>query len=102
MVKSGVLCTDEVVNAFLDQKLKHTKRYLMFKITDDKKFIVLEDSGDCEWNDFALLLPKEECRYATFDFRYDQGGPKEKLVFVTWYVHIYIYMHMYINPVFCI
>jgi len=83
---SGVACDDACVAEFNDMKIKHTKRYLIFKI-ENKKQIIIEDSGpkDKTYEDFVTAITSTgEPRYAVVDVEYetDDGRPQEKLAFI--------------------
>eukprot|EP00746_Dinoflagellata_sp_MGD_P007549 gnl/MRDRNA2_/MRDRNA2_114958_c0_seq1.p1 gnl/MRDRNA2_/MRDRNA2_114958_c0~~gnl/MRDRNA2_/MRDRNA2_114958_c0_seq1.p1 ORF type:complete len:137 (-),score=36.41 gnl/MRDRNA2_/MRDRNA2_114958_c0_seq1:56-466(-) len=84
---SGVQCDDSCVNEFNEMKLKHTKRYIIYKISDDKKNIVIESSGPKEqkYDDFLKAIGESgKPRYAVVDveFTTDDGRPQEKLAFI--------------------
>lgn len=61
-------------------------KYVIFKLADDNKEIVVEktsESGD--YDDFIADLPGESCRYAVYDFQFDQGeGQRNKITFIAW------------------
>merc|ERR1719388_722101 len=83
---SGVACADDCISEFNEMKLKHTKRYLIFKI-ENKKQIVIDESGpkDKTYEDFvASVTATGEPRYAVVDVEYetDDGRPQEKLAFI--------------------
>jgi cofilin len=48
-----------------------------------------EAPPNTSYDEFQKALPKDDCRYAVFDFEYDQadgGGKRSKILFVVWYV----------------
>jgi cofilin len=67
--------------AFLSQ-------FIVFKITDDKKNIVVEHKGEpgASFEDFTAKLPDNECRYAVLDVKITtkSGAETNKLIFVAW------------------
>ena len=71
-------------------KLKHTTRYIIFKISDDKKRIEIEKSGpiDKTYDDFKADLPMEpaEPRYCLIDFptKTKDDVDTNKLIFLAW------------------
>jgi Cofilin/tropomyosin-type actin-binding protein len=71
-------------------KLGHTYKYLVMKISDNNEEIEVEHEGgaDAKYEDFTALLPDDDGRYAIYDFEFetDDGGKRNKLVFVLWYV----------------
>ncbi|ORX45795.1 hypothetical protein BCR36DRAFT_585551 [Piromyces finnis] len=87
MASSGVGVKDECINAFQDLKLGRKLKYIIYKISDNLKEVVVEKTGDeSEYDDFVANLPENECRYAVYDFNYtnDEGGKRTKIVFYTW------------------
>jgi len=89
---SGVQVDDECKVAFQDVKLGHKYRYIVFKLTDDLKRIVVETKADpsSTYPDFLKQMKDaeqaQECRYAIFDVEYDtkDGQPRNKIVFFMW------------------
>ena len=84
---SGVKVNEECVNKYNEIKLQKTCRYVLFKINDSNDEIVLEATGEkgASYEDFTGKLPADDCRYAVFDFEYEQdGGLRNKLLFVVW------------------
>ena len=61
---------------------------MIFKITDDKKFIEIEHKGEkgASFDDFCSKLPDGDCRYAVLDVEIDtkSGATANKLIFVAW------------------
>jgi len=96
MSKSGVAVDNECVPKFDDLKLKKTYKYIIYRLSDDKKSIIVEkDSsedeplGSAEDAHEKLLanLPENDCRYAVYDFSFDKGegeGLRSKIVFISW------------------
>merc|ERR1712096_521667 len=75
------------VEAFTEMKIRHTKRYVIFKI-ENKKEIFIESEGDKSktYAEFLEAVPENEPRYAVCDVSYTtaDGRPQEKLVFFLW------------------
>lgn len=86
-MSSGVKVAENCVTLFNEIKLKHTKRYVIYKI-ENKKEIIVEKEGDKEatYDDFLAAIPADEPRYAIVDFEYttEDGRKQEKLVFIFW------------------
>eukprot|EP00761_Pharyngomonas_kirbyi_P011326 gb/GECH01011351.1/.p1 GENE.gb/GECH01011351.1/~~gb/GECH01011351.1/.p1 ORF type:complete len:138 (+),score=24.56 gb/GECH01011351.1/:1-414(+) len=83
---SGVKHTDDCVQKYNDLKLNHKFRYIVYNITSESQ-IEVEKTADASatYDDFIKELPKDEPRYAVFDFEFDAGeGTRNKLVFVNW------------------
>ena len=69
-------------------------QYIIFTISKDNSQIVIEREGEIDpksegrdaFEAFVKLLPKDECRYAVydFDFELEEGGKRRKLMFVSW------------------
>jgi len=83
---SAVPVDDACVDSFNEMKLKHNKRYIVFKIESEKIVIEHEADSKATYEEFVSMLPKDEPRYAVVDFAYstDDGRPQSKLVFVLW------------------
>merc|ERR1712039_1110683 len=86
MGSCGVTMDDSILDMFNEMKMKHTKRYMIFKIDSGK--IVLDAQGDKDqtYEHFINAMPKAEPRYAVVDVQFttDDGGSREKLVFIAW------------------
>lgn len=88
-MSSGVAVNDEALNAYNELKLGRNKvKFVIYKISDDKTQIVVEEkSSSPDYDDFLAKLPEKDCRYAVYDFEYElaQGeGKRNKIVFFTW------------------
>lgn len=63
-------------------------QYLIFKITDDKKFIEVEKKGEKteDFKAFCSGLPDGDCRYAVLDVEINtkSGATANKLIFIAW------------------
>jgi cofilin len=73
---------------FNEMKIRSAYRYIIFKITDDKKSIVIECKGDknATFDEFKSKLPDGDCRYAVLDVEIatKSGATANKLIFVAW------------------
>lgn len=96
MAASGVAIQDEVVTQFNNTKLKHMYRYIVLKLTPDWKEIEVEKKVESStYAEFIDQLPKNDCRYAIYDFQFNvgDGGQREQLIFIVWWVereHLYL------------
>jgi hypothetical protein len=89
---SGVAVSDECKTVFQEIKLGHKYRYVIFRLTEDLKQIVVEKKADVEstYDDFLADMgaaeSQGECRYAVFDavFSTKDGQPRDKIVFFMW------------------
>ncbi|KAI4159791.1 MAG: hypothetical protein LQ342_006302 [Letrouitia transgressa] len=98
MSKSGVTVSPECVSKFNELKLGKNLKYIIFKLTDDYKQIVVEEaSSESDWEHFQnkILNAKtvykgkesKSPRYAVYDFEYElEGGEgiRNKIVFISW------------------
>ncbi|OZJ02327.1 Cofilin [Bifiguratus adelaidae] len=86
-MSSGVTVSDACLEAFQQLKLGKKYQYVIFKISDDMKEIVVEkaESGQ-DYDAFIAALPADEPRYAVYDFQYEKGdeGIRNKITFYTW------------------
>lgn len=108
-MSSGVAVAPECQIAYQDLKTtnalktKNARKFIIFRVSDDKKTIVVDDKTDQqftqstdgnedekrqeEYNHFVGLLPKDECRWAVYDLEYELdggAGKRKKLVFLIW------------------
>ena len=64
------------------------RQFMIFKITDDKKSIVVEEKGakGADFPEFCSKLPDGDCRYAVLDVEINtkSGATTNKLIFVAW------------------
>lgn len=68
---TGVVASDEVVNAYNDIKMGHKHRFAIFKISADASTVVVEStSNETDWVAFTKSLPAKECRYVIYDFHF--------------------------------
>ncbi|PVU99334.1 hypothetical protein BB559_000809 [Furculomyces boomerangus] len=68
-------------------KLKKAYKFIIFKISDDSKEIVIEKTSESKsYDDFVSALPPTDCRFAVYDFTYEMpdGGERQKLCFYSW------------------
>ncbi|KAF8978251.1 cofilin [Entomortierella lignicola] len=82
---SGVQVDQSCLQAFQNLKIAKTK-YVLFKLTDDRKSIIVEkDSETGTYNEFLTALPNDDCRWAVFDFKFSvPEGERNKIVFYSW------------------
>jgi cofilin len=89
---SGVQVEDECKTAFQEVKLGHKYRYIVFKLTDDLRTIVVDTKAEpaATYDDFTKQMMEaealQECRYAIFDVEYEtvDGQPRNKICFFMW------------------
>ncbi|KAF8713268.1 Actin depolymerization factor/cofilin -like domain protein, partial [Rhizoctonia solani] len=85
--KSGSACQD----AYQGIKLGKKYKYIIFKLSDDLKEIVVEKtSNDPDYDTFLKDLPEvtliDEPRWAVYDVEYEKtgAGKRNKLIFFSW------------------
>lgn len=80
--------TDDVVTAYQELKLGHTARYVLLRLSDDLTQVIVEKKAGptATYSQFIADLPKNDCRYAIYDFEYDHKGEgqRSKILFVVW------------------
>ena len=88
MAVTGITLDDEVTEIFNQLKLGKGLKYVIFRITPDYTRVVVEKSKEvpATWDDFVADLPKDDCRYAVYDYEFtlEDSGVRNKLVFVLW------------------
>jgi len=79
---------DECKLKFLELKAKRVHRFIIFKIEEKLKQIIVEKVGEpmLSYEEFAGNLPPDECRYAVFDFDFvtEENCQKSKIIFIAW------------------
>jgi cofilin len=77
-------------NTFMELKQKKVHRYVIFKVDEKKREVVVEKTGGPaeSYDDFAASLPENDCRYAVFDFDFvtSENCQKSKIFFIAWLV----------------
>ena len=85
---TGVQIDSACLTEFNEFKMGNKHRYLLFKMSDDKKSVVLEKKGDASqsYQDFVKALPAGDCRYAVVNYEYttESDGKRAKIVFINW------------------
>lgn len=79
---------DDCKLRFLELKAKRTYRFIVFKIEEKQKQVVVEKVGEPNesYEDFAGSLPADECRYAVYDFDFvtEENCQKSRIFFIAW------------------
>ncbi|ORY98871.1 hypothetical protein BCR43DRAFT_503645 [Syncephalastrum racemosum] len=86
-MSSGVAVNPECLEKYQDLKLRKKYNYIIFKLSDDLKEIVVDEAGEkAEYDDFIEKLPDTEPRYAVYDFEYEKegAGVRNKITFYSW------------------
>ncbi|XP_019165597.1 PREDICTED: actin-depolymerizing factor 5 [Ipomoea nil] len=88
MATTGMWVTDECKNSFMEMKWKKVHRYIVFKIDEKSRLVTVDKVGGAgeSYDDLAASLPKDDCRYAVFDFDFVtvDNCRKSKIFFIAW------------------
>ncbi|KAL4284218.1 hypothetical protein GQ457_16G029850 [Hibiscus cannabinus] len=75
-------------STFLELQRKKVFRYVIFKIDENRKEVVVEKTGGPSesYDDFTDSLPEADCRYAVYDFDFmtSENCQKSKIFFISW------------------
>ncbi|XP_020592012.1 actin-depolymerizing factor 5-like [Phalaenopsis equestris] len=88
MATEGMSVREECCKSFMEMKWKRVHRYIVFKIDESTKAIMVDKLGgaaEC-YDDLAASLPADDCRYAVFDFDYVSADncQKSRMFFIAW------------------
>lgn len=79
---------DECKLKFLELKSKRSHRFIVYKIEEKLKQVIVEKVGEpaLTYEDFIASLPADECRYAIYDFDFvtEENCQKSKIIFIAW------------------
>ncbi|PKA60164.1 Actin-depolymerizing factor 6 [Apostasia shenzhenica] len=85
---SGMGVADHSKSTFQVLQRKKVHRYVVFKIDEKKKEVVVEKTGAPgeSFDDFTAALPENDCRYAVYDFDFvtEDDCQKSKIFFISW------------------
>ncbi|KAF4354164.1 hypothetical protein F8388_004176 [Cannabis sativa] len=85
---SGMGVDEHSKSTFLELQRKKFYRYVIFKIDEKKKEVVVEKTGGPaeSYSDFAASMPENDCRYAVYDFDFvtSENCQKSKIFFIAW------------------
>lgn len=99
MSQSGATVSQECISAFNDLKLAKKYKYIIYKLSDNNREIVIEDSSsDGDWETFRQKLINATSktksgavckgpRYAVYDVEYNLTsgeGSRNKITFIAW------------------
>ncbi|KAG2719136.1 hypothetical protein I3843_03G246500 [Carya illinoinensis] len=84
----GMGVGDQTKNTFFELKWKKVHRYVIFKVDENKKEVVVEKTGGPaeNYDDFTAALPENDCRYAVYDYDFvtSDNCQKSKIFFIAW------------------
>ncbi|KAH7663206.1 ADF/Cofilin protein [Dioscorea alata] len=79
---------EECKSSFMDMKRRRVHRYIVFKIDEDSRAVMVDKVGGPGegYDDLAASLPVDDCRYAVFDFDFVtvDNCQKSKIFFIAW------------------
>ncbi|KAL0926539.1 hypothetical protein M5K25_002778 [Dendrobium thyrsiflorum] len=85
---SGMGVADHCKATFFELQRKKTHRYVVFKIDEKRKEVIVEKTGGTaeSFDDFMASLPENDCRYAIYDFDFvtQENCQKSKIFFIAW------------------
>ncbi|CAN6291650.1 unnamed protein product [Urochloa humidicola] len=85
---SGMGVAPNIRETFVELQMKKAFRYVIFKIEEKQKQVVVEKTGATteSYDDFLASLPENDCRYALYDFDFVTGEnvQKSKIFFIAW------------------
>ena len=85
---------DDCKLKFLELKAKRTYRFIVYKIEEKQKQVIVEKLGEPaeSYEDFSASLPADECRYAVYDFDYvtQENCQKSRIFFIAWLFLLYM------------
>lgn len=85
---TGMSVKEECRSSFLEMKRRRVHRYIVFKIDESSRTIMVDKVGGPGegYNDLAASLPADDCRYAVFDFDFVtvDNCQKSKIFFIAW------------------
>ncbi|CAB4282513.1 unnamed protein product [Prunus armeniaca] len=85
---SGFAVDDDCKLKFLELKAKRTYRFIVFKIEEEQKQVIVEKLGEPaeSYENFTASLPADECRYAVYDFDFvtEENCQKSRIFFIAW------------------
>ena len=86
----GMKVEEECKKWFMEMKWKRVHRYIVFKIDEGSKTVIVDKVGAPGegYPQLVASLPDDDCRYAVFDFDFVtlDNCHKSKIFFITWLV----------------
>ncbi|CAO3630842.1 unnamed protein product [Cunninghamella blakesleeana] len=87
-MSSGVAVAPACLEAFQELKLGKKYKYIIYKLSDDRKEIIIDKTAESvgSYEEFISQLPENEPRYAVYDFDYEKegAGQRNKVTFYAW------------------
>jgi cofilin len=74
---------------FQQLKLKKKSKYIILTLNKEKTEVIVEKTSlATDYDDFLADLPETECRWAVYDFEYqnEEGSKRNKIILFSWCV----------------
>lgn len=85
---SGISVQDETINVFNHVKTKSAYKWVMYRVDDAGKEVIVEQVGapDSTYEEFLSFVPEGQCRFAVYDYAYTNADNcvLQKLIFINW------------------
>ncbi|GAV67813.1 Cofilin_ADF domain-containing protein [Cephalotus follicularis] len=85
---SGMGVDEHSKTMYMELQRKKAYRYVIFKIDEKKREVVVEKTGGRaeSYDDLTASLPENDCRYAVYDFDFvtSENCQKSKIFFIAW------------------
>ncbi|KAJ5078507.1 cofilin/actin-depolymerizing factor [Anaeramoeba ignava] len=85
---AGIRAEDECIKKFNEFKMGNQISYLIYRLSDDLKRIIIEKIGEKEekFEDFVSNFIEKKSRYGVYCVNYelDDGSKRSKIVFFSW------------------
>lgn len=93
-------------STYMELQRKKVHRYVIFKIDEKKKEVVVEKTGSPSesYEDFTSSLPENDCRYAVYDYDFvtSENCQKSKIFFIAWSVFFTPGTHNFNYTISCV
>ncbi len=86
---TGVPVNQACQQVYQSLKLHKKDKYIIFALNKDNTEIIVEKKSEStDYEDFLKDLPEDHPRWAVYDFNFEveDGGKRNKLVFISWCV----------------
>ncbi|MQL92963.1 hypothetical protein Taro_025602 [Colocasia esculenta] len=88
MATTGMSVMEECKRSFMEMKWKRVHRYVVYKIDEGSRAVMVEKVGAPGegYEGLAASLPEDDCRYAVFDFDFVTADncQKSRIFFIAW------------------
>ncbi|KAH0789918.1 putative actin depolymerizing factor [Histomonas meleagridis] len=85
---TGIKIHDDCMQVFNDFKIGHKYSYVLFTISNDERFIVVDKKGPKgkTYEDLINDLPQRDICFAVYDYDFhdEEGNLRNRLIFISW------------------